>query len=130
MKIEYKKKRLRINLIMGLIWLSFFMLIALFTNDVGIWNYGYLIFGLSYLGIYFYDSKNQYLEIKGSFITKKFIQKKHFNLEQLSGINRKFGNIKLLSKTQKTLYINTEIIDKDSLKELNTFLESFEYKLV
>jgi len=129
MKIKYKKKSFIANLIMGSTWIGLFLFILFYDKSVRYWDYGYLVIGITYLGLYFYNKQNQYLEINDNTITKKFIPRKHFNLNKLSAIKRQYGDIKLLSETQKTLCINSQIIDEESLKELNTVLKSFENKI-
>jgi hypothetical protein len=128
MLIKFKKKSFIANLVMGLLWVGLFIATQFFEKRVTLWDYGYLLIGLCYIGLYFYNKQYQYLEIKNNIITKNFIPKRHFNLNSLSRVDRKFGDIKLYSEKQKTLLINPQIIDEDSLKALNEVLNAFETK--
>lgn len=70
MKIKYKKKRLNVNLFIGITW-AILGTLALFVNEKMLWrDYGLIILSILYLGLYFYEYKNQYLTIKDGIISK------------------------------------------------------------
>jgi hypothetical protein len=123
MKIKFKKKRLRVNLILGIVWIILGTL-NLVTDDKIRWNdYGYLVIGILYVGHYLYDLKNQYLTIENGTIRKNGLYGywKKINLNEIYWI-KKFAGDYTLKTEQKELKINTELIDKDSLTELNKIL--------
>ena len=99
MLIKYKKKTfiLNLNLAFALLWICFFLSAIFFEEKVRRSDYFYLVFGLIYIGLYFYNKLNQYLKIENNVITKMYIPRKHFNINKLSHIDRKFGDIKLYS---------------------------------
>lgn len=123
MKIKFKKKRLRANLILGIVWIILGTL-SVFENDTLHWSdYGYLVIGILYIGYYLYDLTNQYLTIENGTIQKNGLYgfSKKINLNDINHI-KKFAGDYTLQTDQKELKINTELIDKDSLVELNKIL--------
>ena len=122
MKIRYKKKQLKISLVLGIVWLIFGIL-YLFVKDFSHWmDYGYLIISILYLSQYFYNYKYQYLTIENGVIYKSFFLSKKINLTEIKKIKKFAGDY--IIKTDKTeLTINTQIIDPNSLAELNAKLE-------
>ncbi len=122
MKIKYKKKRLNHNLIFGILWLTI-SLLGIFTKDNPYWtDYGFLIISILYLGTYFYEKKNQYLTIKkGQILVNQPFGKKII-LAEIKRI-KKFAGDYILKTDKKELTINTQIIDPNSLAELNNELE-------
>lgn len=76
-----------------------------------------------YIGYYLYDLTNQYLTIENGTIRKNGLYGlgKKLNLDEINWIKKFAGDYTL--KTKKgDLKINTELIDKDSLYELNKIL--------
>ena len=123
MKIKFKRKRLIVNLFLGILWIVLGILNIL-TDDKIRWNdYGYLVIGILYIGHYLYDLKNQYLIIENGTIRQNGLYgfRKKLNVDEINWI-KKFAGDYTLKTEQKELKINTELIDKDSLSELNKIL--------
>lgn len=76
-----------------------------------------------YIGHYLYDLTNQYLTIENGTIRKNGLYGlgKKLNLDEINWIIKFVGDYTLKTK-KKDLKINTELIDKDSLYELNKIL--------
>ena len=122
MRIRYKKRHLNINLILGIIWLVWFF-ISDFTKEKMNWtDYGWLVISLAYLSIYFYQKQNKYLTIENGIIKVNSPFGKKLNLTDIKRI-KKFAGDYILKTDEKELTINTQIIDPNSLAELNTELE-------
>ncbi|MCB4800301.1 hypothetical protein [Neotamlana laminarinivorans] len=123
MKIKFKKKRLYINLILGLVWLALGILNLTEDDKIRWTDYGYLVAGILYIGHYLYDLTNQYLTIENGTIRKNGLYGfgKQINLNEINWI-KKFAGDYTLKTHQRELKINTELIDKDSLTELNKIL--------
>jgi len=121
MKIKYKKKRLYRNLILGTV----FLVLAVFNlieDDKIHWaDYGYLVVGILYVGEYLFDVTNQYLTIENGVLKKNSMFGKKINLNEIIWIKKFTGNYILKTENQE-LKINTELIDKKSLEELNEIL--------
>ena len=122
MRIEYKKRHLRINLILGIVWLIFGFL-GIFTKEKTYWtDYGYIVISILYLVLYFYQKQNKYLTIENGILKINGSFGKKINLNDVKQI-RKFAGDYILKTGEKELTINTQIIDPNSLAELNAELE-------
>jgi len=122
MKILYKKRRFDYNLTFGIFWLVL-SLLKIFKQEKFSWfNWGFLILSFLYLGIYSYEKKNQYLTIENGMISINKLFPKRIRLTEIKQI-KKFAGDYILKTDKTALTINTQFIDENSLKELNTELE-------
>lgn len=123
MKIKFRKKRLRINLILGILWLILGGLNLVTEDNIRWSDYGYLVIGFLYIGHYLNESINQYLTIENGTIKKNGLWDfgKQVHLKEVSWIKKFAGDYTLVTE-QRELQINTELIDKDSLSKLNKIL--------
>ena len=112
------------NLIFGLTWLIFAIVQLFFINyeNNGWIKYGWLGISLMYIVMYFYESLNQYLTVKNGIIKVNSPFGKKINLNEIKQI-KKFARDYILKTDKKELTINTQIIDANSLTELNAELE-------
>ena len=121
MKIKYKKKRNYINLVLGLFWILLGV-ISLIQDDSIRWtDYGYLLAGTLYIGQYLWDFTNQYLTVENGIIKKNTPFGKKINLNEINWIKKFAGDYTLKTETGE-LKINTELIEENSLAELNSVL--------
>ena len=123
MKIKFKKKRLLTNLILGIGWIGVGTFNILEDDNLRWLDYGYFVLGILYVGHFLYDLTNQYLIIENGTIRKNGLYgfRKKINLDEINWI-KKFAGDYTLKTEQKELKINTELIDKGSLTELNKIL--------
>ena len=122
MKIEYKKKHLNVNLILGLVWLIWFF-VGVFGKEEPNWtDYGCIVISILYLWLYFYQNNYKYLTIENGIINVNGPFGKKLNLSEIKRI-KKFAGDYILKTDKNELTINTQIIDPNSLAELNTELE-------
>jgi len=122
MKIGYKKKHLNVNLILGLVWLTWFF-VGVFGKEKPNWtDYGWIVISIMYLGLYFYQKNYKYLTIENGIINVNGPFGKKLNLTEIKRI-KKFAGDYILKTEKKELTINTQIIDPKSLAELNAELE-------
>jgi hypothetical protein len=122
MKIRFTKKRLKHYLIFGILWLVLGTTAVIFNSD-NIFNYGYLIIGILYFGTYLFENNKQYLTIENGIISKNHLIPKKINLNEIKRI-KKFAGDYILKTDSTELRINTELIEKNSLAELDTVLEN------
>lgn len=121
MKIRYKRRFLRWNLIFGIFWLLLGV-ISTSNNSENYLNYGYLIVALLYIGNYLHKSKNQYLTIDNDSITlNNLIPKKIYQID-LVQIKKSAGDF-ILQTDKIELRVETRLIDKNSLKDLEKILK-------
>lgn len=79
-----------------------------------------------HLAQYIYENKKQYLTIENGTISKNLLfQTKKMNLNEITQIKKFAGDYILKSKLEE-LTITTQIIDADSLVDLNAALEQLE----
>ena len=122
MKIQYKKRQLNFNLIFGIIWLTYFLIQLIFDKEIHWIDYGWILISLAYFGIYFYQKKYKYVSIENGILTVNGPLGKKLNLTEIKRI-KKFAGDYILKSDKKDLTINTQIIDPNSLAELNAKLE-------
>jgi hypothetical protein len=121
MKIRYKQKRLKYNLIFGSIWLIF-ALFSLFIIDSNKWmDLGYLLFAALHLGLYFYEFINQYITIENGMIRKNSLFSKKIKITDIIRI-KKFAGDYILKTENTELNITIDFIEEKSLEELNSIL--------
>tara|TARA_Y100000385_G_C13098960_1_gene643197 strand:+ start:1473 stop:1859 length:387 start_codon:yes stop_codon:yes gene_type:complete len=122
MKIRFTKKRLKHYLIFGIVWLALGTTAVIFNSD-NVFNYGYLIIGILYFGTYLFENNKQYLTIENGIISKNQLIPKKIKLNEIKRI-KKFAGDYILKTDSTELRINTELIEKKSLTELDTVLEN------
>lgn len=122
MKIQYKKRQLNFNLIFGIIWLTYFLVKLIFDEEIHWIDYGWILISLAYFGVYFYQKKYKYVSIENGILTVNGPFGKKLNLNEIKRI-KKFAGDYIIKTDNKELTINTQIIEPNSLAELNAELE-------
>ena len=122
MKIRFTKKRLKHYMIFGILWLVLGTIAVIFNSD-NVFNYGYIVIGILYFGTYLFENNKQYLTIENGIISKNHLIPKKINLNEIKRI-KKFAGDYILKTESTELRINTELIEENSLAELNTVLEN------
>lgn len=123
--IKYTKKRLYINLIMGVFWMTLGAFVLEESDKMRWYNFGYLIAGALYFTQFVWDISYQYINITKVFIRKNDLFVKKIRLEDITQIEKFVGGY-TLKTNQKELKIKSHVIDKKSLVELEAFLNNFE----
>lgn len=125
MKIKFKKKRLYINLILGIVWIGLGISKLLVDGSFRWFDYGYLVLGFLYTAHFLYDLRNQYLTIENGTIRKNGLYGfgKKINLNDIIWIKKFAGDYTLKTET-KEFKINTTLIEEESLVQLNEILEN------
>ncbi|WP_430812987.1 MULTISPECIES: hypothetical protein [unclassified Carboxylicivirga] len=127
MRIKFKNSRLYINLGFGIFWICLGMF-SLLAKDKIIWSdYGYLIVGILYIGLYLYERTNQYLTIDKDIIKRNGLFGKNINIKNIHRIKKVYGQYTLITSNQE-FKINTELIDDNSKIELERILNQLELK--
>lgn len=135
MLIEYKKKSIKINLVLGLVWLVFFLVTFIrkyITKEDFYWmDFGWAVISAVYLIIYYYQTKNQYITIENDVLRIKNLFKKDstLNLKELTSV-KNFAGDYIFQTPNKKLTVNTQIIDEESLKDLNEALSKYEFEWI
>lgn len=122
MKIAYKKRQLNVNLILGLVWLTWFFIGILTKEETNWMDYGWIFISLLYLGLYLYQKNYKYIRIENGIIKVNGPFGKKMSLTEIKRI-KEFAGDYIVKSDKDELTINTQIIDPDSLVDLNTVLE-------
>ncbi len=121
MRIRFKPRILRLNLILGLIWLIFGVL-WLWQGTLLVLVAGYLMLALLYLTVFGFMYLKPYLIIEKGMLTKNGLQPKRIRLADIDQIKKVDGEMILKTKDD-TLKINTYYLDNESRQELLRILE-------
>lgn len=115
------------NLVMGLIWLSFF-LVGLFIDRETRWlDYGWLLVSALYLGTYLYQRRYGYLTLDNGVLKLNDPRNKHISLNEVTRFKYFAGDYILESDTKK-LKVNTHLLEPTSLVLLKAELEKYGLK--
>ena len=125
MKIKYKKEPLIVYLTAGLFWFMLFNVIFFEKEELSSLDYGWIVMSLIYLGIFFYRKKYYYLTIIKDNIRVNGPLGKELKLTEVKRI-KKFAGDYIIKTDQKEMTINTQIIDPNSLKELDAELKKLD----
>jgi hypothetical protein len=105
----------------GTVWVVLGFL-SLYYSAGNHWtSYGYLFVSVLYLTTYMYKQYNQYLTIKNNSIKVNTPFGKKMRLSEINWIKKFAGDYILISENSK-LKIDTDLIEKRSLEELNGVL--------
>ena len=81
MKIRYRKKIVNRNLILGVVWLIFGAVQAIFIEDSNPFNYAWFVLSGVYFVLYFNQKNKKYLTIKNGVIKQNWPLGKEMNLK-------------------------------------------------
>lgn len=122
MKIKYKEKILKFNLFYGMFMIVIGILWV--ANDSSSFkNYLWIIVGALQTGSYFYDKKFQYLSIENNKLTRHFLIPRSIEIQKIKKI-WKFTNSYKIETDKKSLRISKNLIEEDSLFQLDQFFET------
>lgn len=122
MEIDFKRRQLNVWLILGLVWLAWFVAVLLIRNEVDWTNYGYAFLSVGYLTIYFYQKHFKYVTIKDGVLQMNGPLGRKIPVNEIVQI-KKFAGDYIIKSTSKELTINTQAIDPKALEHLHAALE-------
>lgn len=122
MKIQYKKKQVKLILIIGTISLINGIVPVVFNEDVNWFGYFWFVFSGICLIIYFYEKKKKYLTLENGILKQNWPFGKKMNLNEIKRI-RHFAGDYILKSKNKELTINIQSIDEESMLKLKTELK-------
>tara|TARA_R110001632_G_scaffold36869_5_gene93139 strand:+ start:9974 stop:10393 length:420 start_codon:yes stop_codon:yes gene_type:complete len=122
LKIVYKKKQIKLNLILGITWFAV-GLIGVFRHEEPKWiDYFYLVISFLYFALYFYHKNGHYVRFENGVIKQNWPYGKSLPLSEIKTI-RHFAGEYTLKTEKKKLTINIDLIDEDSLLKLKNELK-------
>lgn len=120
MKIQFRKKHFIYFLVLGLLWLILGSALRILEPE-HLYSYGYIVMGAIHIGVYIFMKNKQYLSIRDGVLTKNNFSPKRINLTEIITV-KKFAGDYILKSKHEELTINTHLIDKKSLAELDNEL--------
>lgn len=125
-KIEFKNRLKVINLILAFVWPVLGALRIIIDDNFDWVSYTYMVMGVMYLGVFYLQSKRNYILIKDGILTKCFeLRTKKIPLSEIKSIRKFAGDYKLRSESDE-LIINTQMLEDESLSKLNMILEELD----
>lgn len=122
MKIHYKPKRFRFNLIFGIVWFIYVVVVVILNKEFQ-WNdYIFSACGIVFIATYIFEKKKQYLTITETELRKNSLIPKKVTLKDIVSVNRFAGDYTLQTPSKK-LKIDTTIITEDSRLKLDRILK-------
>ena len=127
MTFKYKKKKLVTNLVFGIL-LVIFSAGSIYLDETPNWiNGANLGVALTYLLTYLYQANFQYISIKNGVIKETSLFGTSLLLNEITSF-KKFGGDYFIKSRGKEIYVNTELIDSNSLLKLIEFMDGLELK--
>ncbi|MGY0392645.1 hypothetical protein ACW5R3_08840 [Bizionia sp. KMM 8389] len=130
LKSKYKSRRLYANLIIGVIWILLGGLNLLDTDHVKWYDYAYLIIGILYLLLFFYDLSHPYISIENGILKKSTLYGLgvKIKLKNIITIKRTTDNY-IVNTDKKKMTINTKVIDEESTIMLENILSELQIQI-
>lgn len=128
MKIAYKKRHLNINLFYGLIFILI-GLIILRSNENSWYAILSILLPILFVAKYFSLKHTKYLTVDKGIIKINHLFGKQIKMSEINQIEKYAGKY-IIQTDNKKLTIDTHIIEKKSLIELNAELENVNIKWV
>ena len=117
MTVAYKRKYLKTNLIWGIIWMTY-GLILLFTAEEPNWlDYGWIVISLIYLILFYSQYQKHYLTLEHGLIKKNWPFGKTIQLGNIHEI-KYFAGDYILKTKDKELTIKGQLVEKSDLDAL------------
>ncbi|HLS11612.1 MAG TPA: hypothetical protein VK050_05585 [Flavobacteriaceae bacterium] len=127
MLLGYKKDRLQLLSIISITWFMFGMVSLVTSLTQGETNMVlpilYVAQAIILYGIYTYCKVNKYILIDKDYIQRNSLSKPKVHVEDILKVRKK-GKIYFFYTPKRTLRINTKLLDKQALTELEDFIKS------
>lgn len=127
MLLGYKKDRLQLLSIISITWFMFGMVSLVTSLTQGETNMVlpilYVAQAIILYGIYTYCKVNKYILIGKDYIQRNSLSKPKVHVEDILKVRKK-GKIYFFYTPKRTLRINTKLLDKQALTELEDFIKS------
>ncbi|OZV67533.1 hypothetical protein [Winogradskyella aurantia] len=125
MKIYYKLKLQRLNLILGIVWLLNGIIQVTVFNSNRWLNYFWFLLALIYFALYFQQRRGKYLSIENDLIKENWLFGKSIQLSKVKTITHLSGEY-ILKSDDKEFRIKIPLIQNDSLLILHDKLKQLD----
>ncbi|EGV42867.2 hypothetical protein BZARG_2019 [Bizionia argentinensis JUB59] len=123
--IKFNKKRLYLYLFLGA-GLAGLATFSIWEDDhVRLMRIGYILIGLLYIGIAFWNYKYHYLTLTEDSIKENFLFGKKLLLKDITHF-KKFADEYTFKTIDKNLVIKTALVHKDSLASLESYFSNID----
>ena len=122
--LRYKPKSINYNLIFGIIWLSLGIARVTLVQKDNFFFYGFIVFGICYLTMYFVMEYKQYATITDEVITKNGLLSKSILVKNITEIKEFAGDV-IFKSAEKEITINTNFITEQSATQLKEYVHKF-----
>jgi len=126
MLLGYKKDRLQLLSVISIIWLLFGVVSLITTLSEGGSNVVlpilYLAQAVLLYGVYTYCKVKKYILISKDYIQRNSLSKPKAHINDILKVRKK-GNLYFFYTPKKTLRVNTKLMDKKALAELEDFIK-------
>lgn len=125
LQIKLKKGRLYFNLILGFVWIGLGFGSYLDGEPMKWLDYSHLVIGATFLCLFVYDIKHQYLTIENGMIKPNRLHgmKQNIRIDEIESISKKWGEYKIKTANE-SLTVSSQLMDNKSLEELKEFFKS------
>ena len=126
--LRYKPKSINYNLIFGIIWLSLGIARVTLVQKDNFFFYGFIVFGICYLTMYFVMKYKQYATITDEVITKNGLLSKSILVNNITEIKEFAGDVIFKTK-ESEIAINTNQITEASVIEVKNYAQKLRTEL-
>ena len=126
--LRYKPKSINYNLIFGIIWLSLGIARVTLVQKDNFFFYGFIVFGICYLTMYFVMKYKQYATITDEVITKNGLLSKSILVKNITEIKEFAGDVIFKTK-EREIAINTNQITEASVIEVKNYAQKLKIEL-
>lgn len=98
MTIRFSKKQIRLNLILGIIWLANGILQVFFDESPSWLDYSWFLFSVIYLGTVYYQKTRKYVTLENNTIKKNQPFGKSIRLQDIKQVRLFAGDVILRSE--------------------------------
>lgn len=127
LKIKYKRSKLIIDLVLGILWTFLGVLKLVSSEELRIPDFIFLFIGILYLGSFLFNLKYGYAQIKNDSIKTSALWGKEIKWIDLESFEQVHGDYTFRSKN-KAIKINSSAIDEKSLQALTKFTNELKLK--
>ncbi len=129
MQFAYTKRRLLINLILGIGWLGIGISYFFEKDESSTWKpYLVTVLGICYISFFLFEFFRKYFQITSEKIIINTLPKEEIELKYIKEV-KYYANDYTFKTTNKTLKIVKSQINKKQLPDFEKFFKNFENKL-